>query len=50
MERLRDAAMPVGLALGVFFVVVGFTSGNYGLVGLGVVVGLLGYFSKRKDD
>jgi hypothetical protein len=50
MERLRDRALPVGLAMGVVFAIVGFTSGNYGLVGLGVVVGLVGYYSKRRDD
>jgi hypothetical protein len=36
--------------MGVVFAIVGFTSGNYGLVGLGVVVGLVGYYSKRRDD
>ena len=50
MDRIRDAALPVGLAMGVIFAVVGFTSGNYGLVGLGVVVGLVGYFSKPEDS
>lgn len=50
MARIRDAALPVGLAMGVIFAVVGFTSGNYGLVGLGVVVGLAGYFSRPRDD
>lgn len=46
MERLRDAALPIGLAMGVLLAVVGFTSGNYGLAGLGVVIGLVGYFSR----
>lgn len=50
MDRIRDAALPVGLAMGVIFAVVGFTSDNYGLVGLGVVVGLVGYFSKPRDS
>ncbi|MCJ7779603.1 MAG: hypothetical protein MUQ27_02135 [Acidimicrobiia bacterium] len=50
MDRLRDAALPVGLAMGIFFVVIGLTSGNYGLVGLGVVVGLVGFFSKPRDN
>ena len=36
--------------MGVIFAVVGFTTGNYGLVGLGVVVALAGYFSKPKSD
>jgi hypothetical protein len=49
MDRLRDAAFPVGPAMGLFFAVVGIILGNYGLVGLGVVVGLVGYFSKPKE-
>jgi len=36
--------------MGVFFSVVGFTTGNFGLVGLGVVFALGGYFSKPKDS
>ena len=36
--------------MGVIFAVVGFTTGNFGLVGLGVVVALAGYFSKPKDS
>jgi hypothetical protein len=50
MEKLRDSALLVGLAMGVFFAVVGFTAGNVGLVGLGAVVALAGYFSKPKSD
>ena len=50
MERLRSSALPVGLAMGAIFVVVGLILGNYGIVGLGVVVALVGYFSKSKDD
>jgi len=50
MERLRDAALPVGLAMGVILAVVGFTSNNYGLLGLGVVLGLVGYFSKPRGN
>ncbi len=46
MERLRNSALPIGLGMGVIFVVAGFTTGNAGLVGLGVVVGLVGYFSR----
>jgi hypothetical protein len=50
MEKLRDSALPVGLAMGVIFAVVGFTTGNLGLVGLGVVVALVGCFSEPKSD
>ena len=50
MARMRDAALPISLAMGVIFAVVGFTSGNYGLAGLGVVVGLVGYFSRPRND
>jgi hypothetical protein len=32
------------------FLIVGFTSDNYGIVGLGVVVGLVGYFSMPDDS
>ena len=50
MEKLRGAALPVGLAMGVIFAIVGFTSDNYGLVGFGVVLGLVGYFSKPEEN
>jgi hypothetical protein len=50
MDKLRGSALPVGLAMGLIFTIVGFTSGNYGLVGLGVIVGLVGYFSKTQDS
>ena len=50
MERLRSSALPVGLAMGVIFAVAGFTTGNFGLMGFGVVVALVGYFSKPKSD
>jgi len=49
MERLRNSALPVGLAMGVIFAVVGFTTGNMGLVGLGVVLALVGYYSRPKS-
>ena len=49
MARIRDAALPVGLAMGAIVAVVGFMSGRYGLVGLGVVGGLAGYFSRPGD-
>ncbi len=48
MGSLRSSALPVGLAMGLIFAVVGFTSGNYGLVGLGVVLVLVGFFSRKK--
>ncbi len=47
MDRLRFSAPQVGLAMGLFFAVVGFTLGNYGIVGLGVVVMLVGFFSRN---
>ena len=50
MERLRGAALPVGLAMGLIFAIVGLTSGNTGLVGLGVIVGLVGYFSRPDES
>lgn len=50
MEKLRGPALPVGPAMGLIFLIVGSTSSNYGLVGLGVVVGLVGYFSKPEAD
>jgi hypothetical protein len=50
LDRLRDAALPAGLALAFILVVAGFISGDYGLVGLGVVIGLTGYFSRPRDD
>jgi hypothetical protein len=49
MDRLRGAALPVGLAMGLFFAVVGIILGNYGLVGLGIAIGLVGYSSKPKE-
>lgn len=50
MDRFRNPALPIGAAMGLFFSVTGIILGSYGLVGLGVVVGLVGYFSKPKDD
>lgn len=49
MDRLRNAALPVGTAMGAIFAITGIILGNYGLVGLGVVVALVGYFSKPAD-
>lgn len=46
MEKLRDSAPQVGLAMGLIFVVVGLITGTYGIVGLGVVVGLAGLFGR----
>lgn len=50
MDRIRSSAFQVGLAMGLIFVLVGLINGNYGIVGLGVVVGLTGYFSRKTDD
>lgn len=46
VNDLRASAPQIGLAMGVFFVVVGVILGNYGVVGLGVVVGLAGFFAR----
>ena len=46
MGKLQDSAPQVGLAMGLIFVVVGLITGTYGIVGLGVVVGLVGFFSR----
>jgi hypothetical protein len=48
MEKLRNSGAQVGLAMGLFFLVVGITSGNYGIVGLGVVVALAGFFNGKQ--
>ena len=50
MDRFRSAALPVGVAMGAFFAVTGIILDNYGIVGLGVVVALAGYFSKSADS
>lgn len=50
MNRLRDAALPVGVAIGVLFTLAGIILGIYGLVGLGVVLALVGYSSHRADS
>jgi hypothetical protein len=50
MGRLRDAALPVGLALGVILAAVGVILGNWGIVGLGAVLALAGYFSRPKNE
>ncbi len=36
--------------MGFLFAVVGLINDNYGLVGLGVVVALVGYFSRQTND
>lgn len=46
MSDLRASAPQIGMAMGAFFVVVGVILGNYGIVGLGVVVGLVGFFGR----
>ena len=47
MDKLRDSAPQVGMAMGVIFFVVGLVLGNFGIVGLGVVVALTGFFSRQ---
>ena len=46
MDKLRDSAPQVGMAMGVIFFVVGLVLANFGIVGLGVVVTLAGFFSR----
>ena len=46
VDKLRDSAPQVGIAMGVIFLVVGLVLGNFGIVGLGVVVALAGFFSR----
>ncbi len=36
--------------MGLFFAVVGLINGNYGLIGLGVVIALVGFVTRRTDD
>ena len=50
MERTRSSALQVGLAMGLIFLVVGLINNNYGLVGLGVVIALVGYFTRKTGD
>ncbi|MGB9374255.1 MAG: hypothetical protein WCA82_08865 [Jiangellales bacterium] len=50
MARVWDAVLPAGLALGLIFIVIGLVLGNYGLVGLGVVLALAGYFGRRPTE
>ena len=50
MDRIRSSALQVGLVMGLIFVVVGLINDNYGIVGLGVVVVLAGYFSRKTDE
>jgi len=38
------------MAMGLIFAVVGFTTHNFGIVGLGVVVALVGYFAPSSDE
>jgi hypothetical protein len=46
MDKLRDSAPQVGMGMGVVFFVVGLVLGNFGIMGLGVVVALAGFFSR----
>ena len=48
MDNLKASAPQVGTAMGVIFVVVGVILGNYGIVGLGVIVALVGFFARGK--
>jgi hypothetical protein len=48
MDNLRAKAPQVGLAMGLFFLIVGLAQSNYGIVGLGVVVALTGFFSRER--
>jgi len=36
--------------MGLIFLVVGLINNNYGLVGLGVVIALVGYFTRKTGD
>lgn len=42
--------MQVGLAMGLIFAIVGLVNDIYGLVGLGVVIALTGYFIRNPTD
>jgi hypothetical protein len=46
MDKLRDSAPQVGMAMGVLFFVVGLVLRNFGIMGLGVVVALAGFVSR----
>lgn len=48
VDNLRAAAPQIGMAMGVFFFIVGMILGNFGIVGLGFVVGLTGFFARDK--
>jgi len=50
IERRQLSAPQVGMAMGLIFAVVGFTTHNFGIVGLGVVVALVGYFAPSADE
>ena len=50
MEPIRSSALQVGLAMGLIFAVVGLINGNYGLVGLGVVIALVGFVTRETND
>ena len=47
VDNPRASAPQIGMTMGVFFVVVGVILGNYGIVGLGVVVALAGFFTQH---
>lgn len=49
MDNLRASAPQIGMAMAVFFVVVGIILGNFGIAGLGVVVALAGFFTRHSE-
>ena len=50
MEPIRLSALQVGLTMGLIFAIVGLINDNYGLVGLGVVIALVGFATRKTDD
>jgi len=50
MDKLRDSAPQVGMAMGVIFFAVGLILRNYGIMGLGVVVALASFFSRQAKN
>ena len=48
VDSIRASAPQIGMAMGAFFFVVGMILGNFGIVGLGFVVGLTGFFSRDR--
>lgn len=50
MDRIRSSSFQIGVAMGLIFAVVGLVTGNYGLLGLGVVLVLVGYYTRKTED